>query len=69
MFTEFEPSRKIHVVLALLFILISIALNLCVPIFLKEAINALSGQVLSQKLAHAYNEIIETETGVSNDQF
>ena len=41
--TKNSLRGKIHVVLALLFILISIALNLCVPIFLKEAINALSG--------------------------
>ena len=37
---------KIHVVFAFFFILISIAFNLCVPIFLKEAINALSGHTL-----------------------
>ncbi|HAU0003548.1 ABCB family ABC transporter ATP-binding protein/permease [Legionella pneumophila] len=44
--TKNSLRGKIHVVLALLFILISIALNLCVPIFLKEAINALSGHAL-----------------------
>ena len=37
--------------MAILFILISIALNLCVPIFLKEAINALSGNVTFLKSA------------------
>ena len=36
---------KMHVVFAIVFILISIALNLSVPVFLKEAINALSGNV------------------------
>ena len=34
---------KTQVILAVLFILSSIALNLSVPIFLKEAINALAG--------------------------
>ncbi len=43
--TKSSLRGKSHVVFAVLFILISITLNLCVPIFLKEAINALSGNM------------------------
>lgn len=41
--TKNTKTGKTQLILAILFILLSIALNLSVPIFLKEAINALAG--------------------------
>jgi len=41
--TNNSTKGKAHLVLAILFIFISIILNLSVPIFLKEAVNVLSG--------------------------